>query len=478
MTYYLLHGNQSSALRLARRTPRLTAVRELPHIAADDVVIRFGNQKGDDGGHWTVNRLEALAIAKSRAHMARVLAAAGVKAASAAGLAGGRAQYVRYYQVPVFDLRPLSCFRTEAKHIWLGRRIAEVVDSFTELTGEYDEQARRVSLLAVRAVHALGLEFALVSLAVNPYGRPVIVDVSPTPVLRGRVLELYAEACGEYIDAMERSRVGPPANFLLGTDLEFMLKGKHGKIVLASRFFSPKGVVGCDERSLGGDRSKRPLAELRPEPARTPEELCQNIEAAIQLANRRTPRPFPQWMAGSAPFDRFPIGGHIHFSGIPYTSRLIHLLDVYIGLPLMLIEDPVTAVRRRPRYGFLGDIRHKGYGGFEYRTPASFLVDPDIALGALSLAYLTALNQHALPYFPLHREESMQAFYRSDRDSLLPLVESVRAELRRLPQYARYRDAVEPIFTMIQNDEVWDEAIDVRTAWGIELKAARRGRTA
>lgn len=480
MTYYLLHSGQGSAERLARRVPRLVAIRDIRPVGPEDIVIRYGNVREADAGWWTLNRRQAARYAENPSQMYKILRRSGVRIprqnADGASSSVARLQLVRHYRVPVFSLKALACFRTEGKSVWLHQRVNQVQDAFSEVQVDTDEQARKVCLLAVRAVHALGLECGLVSIGIGPQGAAWVLDVAPSPVLRGRMLDVYAAGIVDYMEKQDRQRAGTDANILLGTDLEFMFKTQQGKMMLASKFFSKQGTVGCDARTFGGDRNKRPLAEVRPAPARTPEELCKNIEHALQEAAKLARREHPQWVAGSAPFERFPIGGHIHFSGLPYTGRIVSLLDVYVGLPLMLIEDPVSAARRRPRYGFLGDIRHKGYGGFEYRTPSSFLVDPDIALGAAALAYLVAMHHTQLPYLPLHTAENSKAFYRADRDQLLALALEAREQLSRTATYVRYRDVIDPIFDMIVHDEVWDESVDVRTAWGIPLETVRPGK--
>jgi len=486
VTYYLLHSGQGSAERLSRKVPRVVAVRDLSLVGANDIVIRYGNVREPDAGWWTMNRLQSVQIVGNAVQMYKMLRCAGVSTPRPSrdnrSVATGRTQLSRHYRVPVFALKALACFRTEGKTVWLHQRVSQVKDTFTEVPIDFDEQARKVSLFAVRVVHALGLECGLVSIGINPQGRPLALDVAHSPVLRGRMLELYALGLNEYIDHQEKQKADSPndSQLLLGADLEFMFKTKQNKMMLASRFFSSKGMVGCDALTFAGDHAKRPLAEVRPEPARTPEEVCRNIEAALMLATTLAKQPMPKWVAGNAPFERYPIGGHIHFSGIPYTGRLVQILDVYVGLPMMLIEDPITAARRRPRYGFLGDIRHKGYGGFEYRTPASFLVDPDIALGALALAYVVALHHMTLPYLPLHSPENARAFYKNNRDHLLSMTLEAREHLSRTATFTRYRDIIEPIFDMIVRDEVWDEDVDVRTAWGLPteeapVKKKRRG---
>lgn len=478
MTYYLLHSGQGSAERLARRVSHLVAIRDIRQVGPEDIVIRYGNVRDADAGWWTLNRRQAVRYAERPGQMYKILRRSGVRiprqTAEGSPSQVARLQLVRNYRVPVFSLKALACFRTEGKTVWLHQRVNQVQDAFTEVPVDSDEQARKVCLLAVRAVHALGLECGLVSIGIGPQGVAWVLDVAPSPVLRGRMLDIYATGVTDYMERQDRQRTGGDSNLLLGTDLEFMFKTRQGKMMLASKYFPKQGTVGCDARTFAGDRDKRPLAEVRPAPARTPEELCKNIETALTEAGKMARYAQPQWVAGSAPFDRFPIGGHIHFSGLPYTGRIVQLLDVYVGLPMMLIEDPISAARRRPRYGFLGDIRHKGYGGFEYRTPSSFLVDPDIALGALALAYTVAVHHQQLPYLPLHTAENSKAFYRTDRDQLLVMALEAREHLSRTPTYARYRDVIDPIFDMVVQDEVWDESVDIRTAWGVPLESPRQ----
>ncbi len=461
-----------SAERLAAQVPKLVAIEELKRVNSEDIVIRYGNTDDPDRGKWTINRRESLLIADSRRALLKTLRRTGVhspKFTNRDEEAETRNHLIRHYRIPVFNLRVLACFRTEGKTVWLSKRINQIQDHFMEVPIDVDDEARKVGLLAVRAMHALGLEFGLVSVGIGPKGRPIVLDLNATPVCKGRLLHIYVNAINEFIALDERMYRIDGDKVLLGTDLEFMLKSRHGKLILASRFFPVKGRVGCDDRTLAGDHSRRPLAEIRPLPAATPETLCQNIEYALHEAMKLAKTPYPEWVAGSAPFERYPIGGHIHFSGVPHTARFVNCLDAYVGLPLMLIEDPVSSARRRPKYGFLGDVRHKPYGGFEYRTPASFLVDPNITLGALALAYVVAHHHVELPYIELHNSQRLRAFYRNDRDFLLPIAEDVYANVKRTSSYLLYHESIDLIFTMIRNDEVWDESIDLRKAWQLPV---------
>ena len=474
MTLYLLHSGQSSAKRLARRVPSLQPITNSQGVTKEDVVIRYGNTSEPDAGFWQINRKDALLGVRDRPAMIEALHLAGVRTPKT--FRQTEVQWTRQYRVAVFNLQAIACFRTEERVVWLNRRIHQVHDSFIEVSPDADEQTRRICFLADRAVHALGLEMGLVSIGVTPHGRFGVIDVSATPVLSGRMLDIYSKAVSEYAQQIEDMMVPSVEDnrLLIGSDLEFMFKNRNSLMVLASRYFTPSGRIGCDARSINGDKAKRPLAELRPEPASSPERLCQNIDVLLRQAAAVAKQKHPTWVAGSAPFERFSLGGHIHFSGLPYSGRLVNLLDVYVGLPLMLIEDPTTAKRRRPKYGFLGDIRHKSYGGFEYRTPGSFLVDPGITLGAFALAFVVARHHQTLPYLALHTKENRLAFYRNDRDHLLSLAEAAYRNISQTTTYQQYKEAIDPIFTMIRNDEVWDESIDIRTAWGIEWQTKKR----
>lgn len=69
-------------------------------------------------------------------------------------------------------------------------------------------------------------------------------------------------------------------------------------------------------------------------------------------------------------------GGHIHIGCGELTSEelsaLIKVLDVYVTLPFLHLEDP----RRRALYGGAGAYRVKPYG-VEYRTPSNiWIFDP------------------------------------------------------------------------------------------------------
>lgn len=85
-------------------------------------------------------------------------------------------------------------------------------------------------------------------------------------------------------------------------------------------------------------------------------------------------------------------GGHIHIGGLGMTPTHQILENVwnFITTPLNSISN---TDRRRGNYGNKGDYhRQEKYGGFEVRSPLSWIVTPRIAKGVLVLTSIIANN--------------------------------------------------------------------------------------
>lgn len=484
MACYLLHAGQPSARRLQRRVSRVSVYRSSSAVDFNDIVIRWGDSdESDPPVGLVLNSKDAIARTQSRVVMGRFLRRTGIRFAShdanrTGGSNGGTGSvhFTRQYRVPLFDLTPLVCFRSDTSPAWINRRIQRIQDSFYEVSFDEEKVTQRVLHLAVRALHAVGLDFGMVSIGMAPRGVLHVIDVTPRPVLEGRVLDLYAAAVQSFIERHERVGRQPVTNVVLGTDVEVMLRNASGKMVLASNYFSRKGKIGCDDRSVAFDGKRLPLMELRPDPDPSPLGLVNRLRETMQEAVRTINRKQVEWRGGSMPFRPFPTGMHIHFSNLPFSSHLVKVLDNYVGLPLMMVEDQRTAQLRRPKYGALGDVRFKDHGGFEYRTPASFVMDPDVTTAAFCLAYIVATHHRELPVLDIYEDNLQSAFYRGDTEALRPIVERNFASLRLLPIYERFRDHLEWLVHMIESGWTWDEAQDVRTAWGLQIAEHKPGR--
>lgn len=469
MTIYLLSRSQKSARRLAQMA-RVSPYSESLRLAEDDTVLRYG-QSGppDPPGVHVLNRQSAIQATVSKPSMAKFLRRVGVRFVLPVRKSGDDAsrRFVRQYRVPVFDHRVLACFKYEGTEPWTNGRISRLPVTSSEVDVEDDPVAKRAGWLACRAIHALGLDYGLVSLGLGPKGVLHVLDVTARPVLEGRLLELFAAAVDDYADRASDLRSLPVTSVTLGTDIEIMLQNEQGKMVLASRYLTRRGRVGCDDRSVQYDGKRLPLMELRPDPDSSPAGLYVNLRTTMLEAARKVNRAGVAWRAGSTPFPGYSTGGHIHISGVPISSRLVRALDAYLGLPLMAVENPQTSRRRRPRYGFLGDVREKSHGGFEYRTPASFVVNPEITLASFCLVQLICLYYQDLPEMWLYDPPLQTAFYTGDVSALADVLQESCQAMRGVPLYRRYEDQIEPLYQMIAEGQMWDESVDVRDVWAV-----------
>lgn len=475
MAYYLLHRNQPSAKRLVTQLSRLSNYVSTNVVSDSDVLVRWGaTEESDPAQGMVLNSKDAIARISSRNAMAKFLRRVGVRVAPRSSKNGGMTSFSRQYRIPMFELMPIGCFRSDSGASWTQARISRLQPSFQEISLTGDKQTRRAVFLATRTLHALGLDFGMVSIGVGPKGALHVLDVTATPVLEGRMLELYKEAMNAFMEREERARYSGASTLMLGTDVEVMLQNAQGKMVLASNYFTRKGRVGCDDRSVNFDGKRLPLMELRPLPDSSPNGLLNNLRATMREASERIGRPLVRWRAGSMPFRPYCTGGHIHFSGVPFSSRLVKALDNYLGLMMMAVEDRRTADLRRPKYGYLGDIRHKDYGGFEYRTPGSFVCSRDATVAAFHLAHFIAAEHRDLPIPDLYSSHSQYAFYDGHLSQLRPLILRNIETVRQHAAYSQYREYVEPLFAMIEQGRTWDESKDVRVEWNIPLTTLRR----
>ncbi|MFD0711638.1 hypothetical protein [Paenibacillus sp. GCM10027626] len=436
---------------------------------AGDAVVALGGKRlpGQylDSGLYIVNRGAAAFLTMNRAALQRKLERAGVAVNhSASGAVGSRSSWVnrRRLIVRLFELAPLQVAVIGGLKPAVGGRANEQLDSS-------DLNYRRAVKIAVRALYAAGLDCGCVEVELGERGNsragPIYL---PDRELGGGAGE---EAAMIWLTALQRfagdyrCSLSSERPILLGADPEFLLASKTGKVVPASRFLQDGHGAGCDGVFIGG-QVRYPVAELRPAPAETPEQLIKNIRRLLLQAAEKIDDPTLRWLAGGMPVSGFALGGHIHISGVPFHGRLLRLLDSYVAFPLALAE-PESARRRRPRYGSLGDFRLQPYGGFEYRTPSSWLVSPLAAKAALSLALLCACECAALSYCPAEEERYAAAYYANDRERLMECMEPLLAEMRATASWRRLAGGIEPFFKALARGACWDEASDFRAKWRI-----------
>jgi hypothetical protein len=322
--------------------------------------------------------------------------------------------------------------------------------------------------MATRAMYILGLDFGQVDLTLSDTGRLKVADISPVMLTAG---EDGSRRLAGFVSAFANEWTQETMNGVqatLGADPEFILLSPEGKVVPASRYFSPEGAAGCDSIRIRGEK-RWPLVELRPRPSSEPSAVTAEVRRLLGVAAKLTAGDPLIWRAGASPVRGLPLGGHLHVSGMTLTSERLRAFDNVVALPLRLLEPPSTAARR-PRYGALGDVRRQPHGGFEYRTPPSWLVSPRLTLGALALAKVAAEHARELSSVrPLDEDRYRDAFYEGDRTLLLQAVEKIYQAIARTKGYANYRQPIDFVFDAISRHRSWDESADIRLKWRIPI---------
>ncbi|MCL6443751.1 MAG: hypothetical protein K6T83_09900, partial [Alicyclobacillus sp.] len=216
MAYFILHSGQPSAKRLLRQVSRLHQYHSSNEISHSDVLIRWGpSEESDPAEGYVINSQTAVARTVSRTGLGRFLRRVGVRFTQKEAkdpVTGSPIRFLRHYRVPVFDMMPLACFRSDANDVWLDKRLQRVQDSFREVSFSDEKVTTRVLNLATRTLHALGLDCGLVSIGMAPRGILHVLDVVPNPVLEGRMLDLFTNAINDFIDReewIEQNGIGP-----------------------------------------------------------------------------------------------------------------------------------------------------------------------------------------------------------------------------------------------------------------------------
>ena len=146
-------------------------------------------------------------------------------------------------------------------------------------------------------------------------------------------------------------------------------KGRRAQIGCAKNYL----VDRCRKKRIGLDGFDG-IVELRPLPG-TPEKVTDNIRKLVRGLRKIEEEKQIRFMVGGGV--KYPLGGHIHFSGVTADTMLIRLLDIYIGIPLKKMKNGVRPVRHTS-FGVDGDYRSQEDGTlhWEYRVPPSFICSP------------------------------------------------------------------------------------------------------
>ncbi|MFX3632907.1 MAG: hypothetical protein ACE3L7_05625 [Candidatus Pristimantibacillus sp.] len=390
---------------------------------------------------------------------------------SRAGLTRSALEDERLYRVSVVHLELVELMRINSRGQPLGKgkailRLDAGMIEHDELLWPDDPVLRRVVRTAVSALYAIGLDMGEADIALCGDGGTAVRDARSIQDESLRMMALRRFAVWHTLiqadaEAMEGKKL------LIGADPEFVLLRPDGKIAPASRFLGEgvNNAAGSDAMLIG-KRIVYPVAELRPEPAADPTTLARHVQRLLHRAAAKIDDASLRWAAGAMPVPGLALGGHIHLSGTPLSSRLLRLLDSYMAFPLALVEDPAGR-GRRPRYGALGDFRRQPHGGFEYRTLPSWLVSPAAAKAIFALALLCAREARTLSYIPALDERYVEAFYAGDRAELAGCLDHVAASAAATPSYAALEPYIEPLLDAARRGATWDERADIRIKWRI-----------
>ncbi|QKG84510.1 hypothetical protein GXN76_08480 [Kroppenstedtia pulmonis] len=377
-----------------------------------------------------------------------------------------KATLLRQYVVVVFQTRVLILYRSDTRRVWLAETKPRTRESYKRVPRqETSREVRRVKETAIRGLYALGLDYGVIIVGILPGNVVAVLNVNPSPRLNREMESVFTSAILQYIHSLPRF-VSEMDQVMMGADPEFLLQHTKGELVMASKYFPRFGQVGCDAIWHGSNRNRKPLVELRPRPSTNPHKLVMRMYQGMVYASKKIDDSKVKWLSGALPHPSYPLGGHIHFSGIPLNFKLLRALDNYLALSLVLVED-LKGVKRRPKYGFLGDFRNQFHGGFEYRTLPSWLISPTLTKGVLALAKVVAAYYPYLPDDPLAQLRFQKAYYQGNKNALKEKVQSLWENLVVLNSYKKYQIHLDALYSLLFTGTTWDESQDFRIYWKV-----------
>lgn len=183
----------------------------------------------------------------------------------------------------------------------------------------------------------------------------------------------------------------------LGMDVELVCN-KDGEYIPAHEIFSRE--IGTSGR-FGLDGSPR-ISEMRPAESENIIELVTNIYTAFKYVDdlfteNRVTLHAGHYKSGQS------IGCHVHFGigedNIGRRNAIVPYLDHFLDKIVSNKTDNMEEKRLRLNsgYGELSAVRSKPYG-FEYRTPGSFIHNPQLSMVYLTLAKLSSIAAIDRPF--------------------------------------------------------------------------------
>lgn len=281
--------------------------------------------------------------------------------------------------------------------------------------------------------------------------------------------------------------------FKIGADPEFniLIQDRHFKAeTLFKSLFNNKleektqgfMIEGAGEIGWDGNPD---TAEIRPNPAHTPEEVVANIEKLIGYIVANGPM-----LELSTLCDMGIVGGHIHFelpSGMENKATILANLNKKLSsfyIPLIQGEDILNMkTRTRVNYGRLIDYRvgsHNNKYTFEFRTPsAEWMTTKKIALSML--AYFATIYNEILHHpknfikcneFIFKNQKQSEALQDLAMSNYIIIMENIKNKIKKniktFESYERYKEEIDFI---LSTDKVQKEKkkvnYNIATGWNM-----------
>ena len=249
----------------------------------------------------------------------------------------------------------------------------------------------------------------------------------------------------------------------IGSDPEFVFY-KDKQFCYADEV--QKGFYIRSNSRIGRDSCTR-IGELRPTASSDPTKHFNNILKLILKLEEK----FPGYeiRAGSRGGSIWDLGGHLHLDNcLPGHCKI---LDSYLGIPIVFIEQEPYSHSRHSWHG-LSDYREEENNRVEYRTLSSWLVDPFICKGILSLAFAVMnevdyLKPVRFPKNFIHLFED-GAFWRFENN-----LKIIIKKIPRLILYKDFKEEIDFLLRLLENKKTWNELqniIPLWKNWEVDLK--------
>jgi hypothetical protein len=270
----------------------------------------------------------------------------------------------------------------------------------------------------------------------------------------------------------------PPNTLTIGADPEFTIHSSNNPTERDN--FIPALRILPDphyNNKLGHDGCSS-TGELRPTPSTDPFRVYQSLDKIIHRLGKlhNDKRFFTSGVTSN------PVGGHIHFGNLPFTSDQIKAitrsLDSLLFPVIFCLENENYSLERRGRsnYGKPGDIRNQPHG-FEYRPLASWITSPITTKGTLATAYAIA-DETLKAKLPLSRNLPTPALLsnlvRMENSQRLvrKLIPDIGKTIRKTSHYrqdTRYKKSIDKLlWYAVRNQPLLDK--ELLLSWHIRRK--------